>query len=736
MLPGSVKEYFKGFVAGILNSYSQIFFSDNRVFSIVLLLVSFADVYAGLAGIISVMAANITAVLIGLDRGTMKKGIFGYNSLLVGLSLGIFYSPGIVLFVLILLASILTLFISVSLQGVIGKYNLPFLSIPFVLGAWIMTLATRNMTFLAISERGIFTINELYTVGGDEFVRLYDWWNNIAMIKPLKVYFISLGAIIFQYNVLSGIIISAGLLYFSRISFSLSLAGFFAAYSFYRFVGADITEVSYSYIGFNYILTSIAIGGFFIIPSLRSYIWSLLLVPIVALLSLSLYSLFSSAALPVYALPFSLIVLLFLYVLKFRIKPSKKLAEVVIQQNSPEKNLYSFENDVERFRYDIVSMKLPFHGTWSITQGYDGSETHKGLWSHGLDFVIIDQKGNQFNDKGDIPENYFCFNKPVLATADGIVELVIDDIDDNIIGKPNIRENWGNTVIIRHTPYVFSSMSHLRKASVPVKPGDRVKHGTVIGKCGNSGRSSYPHLHFQVQALPYLGSHTISYPFSYYLQKGNSKFEFMNYSIPEITQLVTNVQTNELLVKAFDFIPGKTFCFESDINGKKEFHRWEVDANEYNIPFIRCLTSGSVAYFSNDGELFMFRHYDGKKNTLLYYFFLAALRVPLGFYKETEISDRYPLNIIMNRFLLFLQDFLAPFVKFVRSEYNMKYQSIDNELLTTKIKLASSAVNYFNRYKLSGFEFGIEITEKGISALEIYNENVLLTAACSCEESS
>jgi len=733
MPSGTVKEFLKGCFEGILKSYSQIFFSDKKLFSIILILVSFADIYAGLAGILSVLVANITAVMMGLDRNVIKKGIYGYNSLLVGLSLGIFYSPGPVLFVLILLASILTLFISVSLHGVIGKYTLPFLSVPFVLGAWIMVLATRNMTFLSISERGIFTINELYTLGGDPFVRLYEWWNNIAIAKPLKVYFISLGAILFQYNVLSGIILAAGLLYVSRISFTLSLMGFFAAYFFYDFVGADITEINYSYIGFNYILTSIAIGGFFIIPSGRSYLWSFLLIPIVAILSISLYSLFVTAALPVYALPFNMIVLLFLYVLKFRIKPSKKLTEVVIQQNSPEKNLYSFENDTERFRYDMVPMRLPFYGTWVVAQGYEGSITHKGSWRHAMDFVIHDQEGKQFKDKGDLPEDYFCYNKPVLAPADGIIESVTDNIEDNIIGKPNIRENWGNTVIIRHNQHVYSSLSHLRNGSIIVRPGERVRQGSVIGKCGNSGRSPYPHLHFQVQTLPYIGSYTLHYPLSYYMELKEDGFVLKNYSVPETGRSVSNIQTNELLANAFDIVPGKNFCFEVNKNGKKEIHRWEVDANEYNIPFIKCLSSGAIAYFSNDGNLFMFRHYEGKKDTLLYFFFLSAFKIPLGFYKDIRIHDHFPLNLVTVRLLLFLQDFTAPFLKFIRSEYNLKYDYIDNEVMTTRLRLASSSATYFIRRRTSGYEFTIEVDEKGISSLTVRNEKTSINATL-CKE--
>ena len=227
-----MKNDLKSFINCVFNSYSQIFFSDNKVFAGLLIFVSFADVYAGIAGLISVIITNLTGLLLGFDKRVINKGVYGFNSLLVGLCLGIYFSPGLILTIIIILASVLTLLIAVSLQGVIGKYALPYLSIPFLIGAWILTLSTRNMSFLGISERGIFTLNELYTIGGHSMVQLYDWWNNLGIIKPLKIYFISLGAILFQYNVLSGIIIALGLLYYSRISFALSLLGFFYGFLF------------------------------------------------------------------------------------------------------------------------------------------------------------------------------------------------------------------------------------------------------------------------------------------------------------------------------------------------------------------------------------------------------------------------------------------------------------------------------------------------------------------------
>ncbi len=728
-----MKDNLNKFSRSVLNSYSQIFFSDNKVFAVLLLLVSFVDIYAGLAGLMSVLITNFTGICFGFDKRVITKGIYGFNSLLVGLCLGIYFSPGLLLTIIIILAAVLTLFIAVSLQGVIGKYGLPYLSIPFLISAWILTLATRNMSFLGISERGIYTLNELYTIGGTPMVTIYEWWNNIGVLAPFKIYFISLGAILFQYNVLSGIIIAAGLLYYSRISFTLSLLGFFTAFYFYDLVGADISEMNYSYIGFNYILTSIALGGFFIIPSIRSYLWSILLVPIVALFTLSLSSIFTTVVLPVYALPFNLIVLLFLYALKFRIKFSGKLQEVIIQQNSPEKNLYSFHNDAERFRHDMIPVNLPFFGVWTVSQDYEGTHTHKGPWKHALDFIITDHSGEQFAGKGDVVEEYYCFDKPVIAPADGYIESVIDDVEDNAIGKVNIKENWGNTVIIRHNNELFSSLSHLRMNSINVKPEDKVKQGDVIGRCGNSGRSPFPHLHFQMQTLPYIGSPTLYYPVSYFIEHNKSGFDLKNYSVPVSDQKISNVEKNDLMCKGFDLIPGKTLCFETTRNGKTIQEIWEISTNEYNNPYIKCQATGSIAWFSNDGNLFLFQHYDGPRDTLLYYFFQATFKVQMGFYKNLEIKDRFPLNLILKNPLLFFQDFVSPFFKFLRSDYNINYEYIDNEVLTTKIRLKSSAISYFAFYQLNKTEFELSIDENGINSFEVIKKGEKIIAA-TCSE--
>ncbi len=713
------KQELKNIKNSILNSYSQIFFSDNNYYSLILVLVSFIDFYAGVSGVIAVLSANFTAKVLGFNQNKIIKGVYGFNPLLVGIGLGIYFKFSIILLLIIIIFSIFTLFINLALEGILGKYYLPYLSIPFILSIWTANLVSQEISTIGISERGVYLLNDLYLLGGEKLVGFYTYFNELQIYIPVKTYLISLGAIFFQYNLLAGILIAVGLLFVSRISFILSILGFASAYFFYKIIGSDISTIQYSYIGFNYILTSIAIGGFFIIPSKKSYLWAVILIPIVAILTISLSKVFAMFSLSIYSLPFNIVVILFVYILKLRINPHKGLAEVVLQQNSPEKNLYSYLNYYKRYsqQLNFVTVKLPFWGSWTVSQAYNGEYTHKNEWQHALDFVITDNENKQFKANGNNCDEYYCFNKDVLAPFNGYIVEVDESVEDNKIGEKNLAKNWGNTVIIKYSDFFYSKLSHLKKDSITVKVGDFVISGQSIAKVGNSGNSSYPHLHFQLQATPYIGSKTISYPIGYYLLKNSKKQELKYFEIPKKNDIISNIDKNNLLENAYKFIAGKNINVK--LISENNTIQWNIYSDIYNNQYLYCEKTNSLAYFTKDDNFFYFNKFTGNKKSLLYYFFLANYKVSFSFIKDIEIIDAINPQNIYSKFTMFFQDVIAPFYLYLSTNYKLKYTAFENDMIASKIQIESE-ITKKNKVFLT---FKIEIDDKGIYKFIIIKNN-------------
>jgi len=92
----------------------------------------------------------------------------------------------------------------------------------------------------------------------------------------------------------------------------------------------------------------------------------------------------------------------------------------------------------------------------------------------------------------------------VVAPADGTVVALKNRHRDSRVGGGKVYcDTWdirGNFITIKHAEKEYSIIAHLAPNSITVKVGDTVKQGQLIAKCGNSGNSSEPHIHFQVNA--------------------------------------------------------------------------------------------------------------------------------------------------------------------------------------------------------------------------------------------
>ncbi len=709
---------FKDLIKGLLLSYPQIFFSKSYLFSFFLICISFIFPTLGLAGLICSFSSLVFAKLLNLLPAKINSGFYGYNALLVGLGIGSYYEWSVILFILLLFAGLLTLLIQVFIEGLLTKYKLPILSLPFLISLWLIQLAIHKFEFLTITDRGIFFMNNLFQWGGINTIQWYDYFNNKLLPTPIKYFFISLGSIFFQDNAFAGLFIFIGLLIFSRIATSLSIIGFVTAYGFMHLMGIEIDQMNTFFVGFNFILTAIAIGGFFIIPSLYSYLWVIVLSPLVVILTIGLTYFLNIWQLSIYSLPFNIIVILFLYILYHRSSDRKKLAETITQEFMPEKNLYSYLNYKKRFGNITHKIHLmpPFWGEWTVQQGYNGTYTHKEQFQHALDFVIT-YNGLTYKGKGNQLEDYYCYNKLVLSPGYGIVIKIIDNIEDNAIGEVNTINNWGNTIIIKHAEFLYSQLSHLKAGSFKVTEGAYVKVGQPLASVGNSGRSPEPHLHFQVQAYPYVGSPTLEYPFTRYLLKSNHSKTLKVFSIPKKDEIIETPTTNNLLYNAFHFIPGQRIDVVQIVNGKQNTYHWEIFTDSLNNTYIYCHTSHSYAYIYNDGLCFYFNYFFGDKKSPLYSFYLSCYRVEFTAIVNQAFDDEFPLHQIFSFKTLFFHDIFAPFFRFIKTTY----KSI---LIKTKSNFAECELqsivnnNVFNKPIKSITSLTI-IDKQGISSIKI-----------------
>jgi hypothetical protein len=140
-----------------------------------------------------------------------------------------------------------------------------------------------------------------------------------------------------------------------------------------------------------------------------------------------------------------------------------------------------------------------------------------------IDFLGLDTNGNAV--RGDFQksanEDWEGFGAEVVAVADGVVRDMQDGIADNqpLVeppppAEPTAAAGYGNFVILEVQPKTFVHYAHLQRNSVPVKVGQRVRRGQVLGRVGNSGNNNAPALHFSVSdSVSFEGSEGLPFLF-------------------------------------------------------------------------------------------------------------------------------------------------------------------------------------------------------------------------------
>ena len=142
--------------------------------------------------------------------------------------------------------------------------------------------------------------------------------------------------------------------------------------------------------------------------------------------------------------------------------------------------------------------------------------------------------GRPYTGDGTQNSDWPGYGAPLYAVADGTVVSTVDNLPDiPPRAAPNLsgpQDYGGNSVSIKIGPARYAVYAHLQPGSVRVRRGQRVRTGQIIGRLGNSGNTTAPHLHFGIQERPD--------PLS-----KSEPFEINRYTLEETFNLATSLVT-------------------------------------------------------------------------------------------------------------------------------------------------------------------------------------------------
>ncbi|MCD0457684.1 urea transporter [Chryseobacterium sp. LC2016-27] len=245
----------------ILKGLGQIMLQENPVTgSLFLVGIFYGSLTMGVAALLATISGTVTAFLLKYDKAEINKGLYGFSAALVGVAIMLFLRPVFISWIILIIGSAL----ATVIQHFFMKRKIPVFTLPFVLITWLILFFTNPYCTGLLSETSITTASS---------------------INYLTVGFNGFGQVIFQDNLISGVLFFIAVFISSPIS---ALYGFIGAVlsAFIAFsISTPIADISIGLFSFNAVLCAIVFAGNQIKDSIWAFI-AILLSLVISLLML------------------------------------------------------------------------------------------------------------------------------------------------------------------------------------------------------------------------------------------------------------------------------------------------------------------------------------------------------------------------------------------------------------------------------------------------------------------
>jgi urea transporter len=249
-----------------LRGAGQVVFQDNPIAGLLFLFAvawgggATGNIAVAIGAVVALVVANLTAMLLAVDRSALRRGLFGFNGLLVGAALPTFLAGTPTMWALLVFGAAVSTVAMLAVTAVMRTFGAPALTAPFVLTTWLLLLAAHSFD-PAVAGMGPPAPGEAPAAGA--FPLLGAWLKG-----PAQVFLVD--------DALSGGLVVLGLAVASLRAAGFALLGSAVAIGVAIALGADPNAVSSGLHGFSPVLIAVALGCVFLPPSAGGAVCALL----------------------------------------------------------------------------------------------------------------------------------------------------------------------------------------------------------------------------------------------------------------------------------------------------------------------------------------------------------------------------------------------------------------------------------------------------------------------------
>lgn len=311
-----------GFIDMLLRGAGQVMFQNNPVTGLLFLIGIFFNaittdsLYLGWGALIGLISSTLAALVLGANLALIRNGLFGFNGILLGIGLSVFLQFDGVLIGYIVVGAVVSTIVMMALANFFSTWDMPALTAPFVLTAWLFLFAAFLFSGLHLVPSIVPALpnpRASISTGLQPLPTSVAGPASVTVGNVLQGFFRGVGEVMFQDNLITGIIFLVGILVNSRISAAFaaigSAVGLFT--SLVLLGGSGVFNYHGLY-GFNAVLAAIAIAGIFYVFSWKSALYAVVCALVATVVMGSITTFMSPLGMPALTAPFVLTTWLFL----------------------------------------------------------------------------------------------------------------------------------------------------------------------------------------------------------------------------------------------------------------------------------------------------------------------------------------------------------------------------------------------------------------------------------------